>query len=158
MRELSDGQAKQYSMGKRAYVIVRAGTSTSHNGSWRRYGTVLRKHTRVVRPDRQYLGRPAGKRYTPTPNQELTYAGMDCGATCNPINSGSNLWRSARAGVNLRGSSALCCLNGSNQASTPFARPSRPRKIHDYFLQALDEGFVPAARTPEAAVESDTLD
>ena len=41
------GRAKQYlNEGKRAYVIVASSTSTSHNGSWRRYGTVLRKHTR----------------------------------------------------------------------------------------------------------------
>jgi superfamily II DNA/RNA helicase len=147
MRELSDTQAKQYLNGsKRAYVMVggrhqffpkreletlRYSIEDTYNGL---YGKI-----------RAYLGR-AGKRYSPKPGAELTYARY-------------GLWHYVRsdkqkvapytdlhhAGINLRGLIRVMLFKRFESSVEAFRKTiERLEKIHGLFLKALDEGFVPA--------------
>ncbi|HQM51176.1 MAG TPA: phospholipase D-like domain-containing protein [Candidatus Hydrogenedentes bacterium] len=163
MRELSNGQAKQYlDGGKRAYVLVagRHQYFPQRELETLRY-SVEETYKGLYDQIRQYLGRPAGKRYTPNPNEELTYARY-------------GLWRYVRAekqkakpygdlqraGVNLRGLIRVMLFKRFESSVYAFRETlKRLEKIHEYFLQAIDEGFVPAGEDAQKLLyESDALD
>ena len=163
MRELSDGQAKQYlNGGKRAYVIV----AGRHQYFPQRELETLRysieeTYKGLYDQIRQYLGRPAGKRYTPTPNQELTYARYGLWRYVQPDKQRVKPYGDLqRAGVNLRGLIRVMLFKRFESSVYAFRETlKRLERIHDYFLQALDEGFVPAGEDAQKLLyESDTLD
>ncbi len=163
MRELPDGQAKQYlNGGKRAYVIV----AGRHQYFPQRELETLRysieeTYTGLYDQIRQYLGRPAGKRYTPIPNQELTYARYGLWRYVHPDKQRVKPYRDLqRAGVNLRGLIRVLLFKRFESSVHAFRETlKRLEKTHDYFLQALDEGFVPAGQEAQKLLyKSDTLD
>ena len=163
MRELSDGQAKQYLSGdKRAYVIV----AGKHNYFPKRELETLRysiedTYEGLYDVLRAYLGRPAGKRYSPKAGQELTYARYGLWhyvkADKKKVKPYTELHR---AGVNLRGLLRVMLFKRFESSVYAFRLSlERLGKIHGHFLDALDEGFVPAgADAQKVLYESDKCD
>ena len=160
MRELSDEKAKNYLNGStRAYVMV-AGT---HQFFPKRELETLRysiedTYKGLYGKIRGYLGRPGGKKYSPKPGVELTYAryglwhyvmkGKQKSAPYTELH---------RAGINLRGLIRVMLFKRFESSVYAFWRSlERLERIHEMFLKALDHGFVPAGEDAQGLLyESD---
>ncbi len=148
MRELSDGQAKRYLNGdKRAYVLV----GGKHQFFPYRELETLRysieeTYEGLYDQIRKYLGRPGGKRYLPRPNEALTYARYGLWHYVKPNKRRIRPYRDLhRAGINLRGLIRVMLFKRFESSVYSFRKSiERLETIHKYFLEALDEGFVPA--------------
>lgn len=164
MRELSEAKAKEYLNGsKRAYVMV-AGT---HQFFPRRELETLRYsiedtyakglYTKI----RGYLGRPSGKKYTPMPGVELTYARYGLWHYVKPSMQDKGVYKELhRAGINLRGLIRVMLFKRFESSVHAFrVSLERIAHIHEMFLKALDEGFVPAGEDAQGLLyQSDKLE
>ena len=163
MRELGEEKASTYLEGsKRAYVIV----SGKHQFFPQRQLQTLRysiesTYHGLYQKIRRYLGQHAGSNYIPEPGIELTYARYGLWnyvkedkqevAPYNDLHS---------AGVNLRGLIRVMLFKRFESSVFAFRETLiRLEKIHDVFIKALDEGFVPAGKDAQRLLyESDQYD
>lgn len=154
LREMEDFEASHYLDGaRRAYVLV----AGRHQFFPRRQLETLRysieeTYSGLYQQLRAYLGKPAQAGARPRPGKELTYARY-------------GLWRYVRpdrrkvapyielqhAGFNLRGL-IRSMLFKRFESSVQAFRKTLERMIasQSRFLQALDEGFIPAGERAEA--------
>jgi len=148
MKELSDGQARQYLDGrKRAYVIVNG----KHQFFPERELETLRysiedTYAGLYEEIRQYLGRPPGKRYSPKPGVVLTYARYGLWHYVKADKKKVQPYQDLhRAGMNLRGLMRVMLFKRFESSVYAFRRSlERLESVHGLFLKTLDEGFVPA--------------
>lgn len=163
LRELADGKTRAYLTGeKKAYVMVggRHQYFPLRELETLRY-SVEDTYTGLYDQIRGYLGRPAGGRYAPEPGKELTYARYGLWNYVLPEKQKSGPYKELhRAGVNLRGLVRVMFFKRFESSVQAFRKTlERLEKIHGYFLDALDEGFVPAGEDAQRLLyESDMFD
>jgi superfamily II DNA or RNA helicase len=163
LKELSDVKARPYLSGeKRAYVMVGGGHQYFPK---RELGTLRYSiedtYSGLYDRIRRYLGGPAGERYHPKPGKELTYARYGLWNYVRPEKQKVDPYRDLhRAGVNLRGLIRVMVFKRFESSVYAFRKTlERLDKIHGYFLEALDEGFVPAGEDAQKLLyESDQYD
>ena len=149
MRELSDAKAKNYISGsKRAYVNV----AGNHQFFPRRKLETLRysiedTYKGLYAQIRSYMGRPArGGEYVPKPGKELTYARYGLWHYVKPTMQENVKYKDLhRAGINLRGLVRVMLFKRFESSVEAFRLSlKRLESIHSVFLEAMDQGFVPA--------------
>jgi superfamily II DNA or RNA helicase len=148
MRELSDNQSKAYLNGtKRAYVMV----AGKHQFFPHRKLETLRysiedTYEGLYDTLRKYLGRPAGVQYSPKPGEELTYARYGLWRYVKKAKKRVQPYQELhRAGVNLRGLMRIMLFKRIESSVYAFLQSlGRMEKVHERFLAALNEGFIPA--------------
>ncbi|MDA7522707.1 SWF/SNF helicase family protein, partial [Akkermansiaceae bacterium] len=113
------------------------------------------------------LGRPSGKKYTPMPGVELTYARYGLWHYVKPSMQDKGVYKELhRAGINLRGLIRVMLFKRFESSVQAFRISlERIERIHEMFLRALDEGFVPAGEDAQGLLyqsdkfeESDLMD
>jgi hypothetical protein len=163
LRELSDSQAQKYFNGEhKAYVMV----AGRHQYFPKRELETLRysieeTYTGLYDDLRQYLGRPAGKRLAPKPGTELTYARYGLWHYVLPGKQNVEPYRSLhRAGVNLRGLIRVMLFKRFESSVEAFRETlQRLHRIHQLFLDMLEEGIVPAGEESQRLLyESDNYE
>jgi SNF2 family DNA or RNA helicase len=163
LRDLSEIKARPYLGGeKRAYVMVggRHQYFPQRKLETLRY-SIEETYSGLYDHIRRYLGGPAGERYDPKPGQELTYARYGLWNYVLPEKQRVDPYRDLhRAGVNLRGLIRVMLFKRLESSVYAFRKTlQRLDKIHGYFLEALDEGFVPAGEDAQKLLyESDEYD
>jgi len=163
LKELSDIKARPYLGGeKKAYVMVggRHQYFPQRKLETLRY-SIEETYSGLYEHIRRYLGGPAGERYDPKPGQELTYARYGLWNYVRPEKQRADPYRDLhRAGVNLRGLIRVMLFKRFESSVYAFRKTlERLDKIHGYFLEALDEGFVPAGEDAQKLLyESDEYD
>jgi superfamily II DNA/RNA helicase len=149
MRELSDAKAKNYLSGnKRAYVKV----AGNHQFFPRRKLETLRysiedTYKGLYAQIRGYMGRPTrGDEYVPQPGKELTYARYGLWHYVKPAMRENSKYKDLhRAGINLRGLIRVMLFKRFESSVEAFRLSlKRLDRIHGVFLEAMDQGFVPA--------------
>ena len=148
LRELSDNQAKKYLVGRtKAYVMVagRHQFFPQRGLETLRY-SIEETYSGLYDQIRTYLGRPAGKRYSPKPGKELTYARYGLWHYVLKDHKKREPYRSLhRAGVNLRGLIRVMLFKRFESSVYAFHQSlTRLERIHGLFLEMLEEGVVPA--------------
>jgi superfamily II DNA or RNA helicase len=165
MRELSDEKAERYLNGsKRAYVIV----SGKHQFFPRRELETLRysiedTYKGLYAKIRAYLGKPGGKenggkQHAPKAGKELTYARYGLWHYVKPAMRDKGPYKELhRAGINLRGLIRVMLFKRFESSVYAFQKTlERLDRIHEMFLKALDDGFVPAGEEAQVLLyESD---
>jgi hypothetical protein len=163
LRELSDIKVRPYLTGeKKAYVMVagRHQYFPTRELETLRYSiedTYAGLYDRI----RRYLGRPGGEKYEPKPGQELTYARYGLWNYVLPQMQKTPVYRDLhRAGINLRGLIRVMLFKRFESSVHAFRKTlERLEKIHGYFVDALDQGFVPAGQDAQKLLyESDAYD
>jgi hypothetical protein len=163
LKEFSDVKARPYICGeKKAYVLV----GGRHQFFPKRELETLRysiedTYTGLYDRIRGYLGGPAGEHYAPRPGKELTYARYGLWHYVRPEKQKSAPYRDLqRAGINLRGLVRVMLFKRLESSVFAFRRTlERLDKIHGHFLEALDQGFVPAGQDAQKLLyESDVYD
>lgn len=164
MRELSDAKAKSYLNGsKRAYVMV-AGDHQffpTRELETLRYSIEDTYAKGLYAKIRAYLGRPTGKTYTPKPRVELTYARYGLWHYVKPSMQDKGAYKELhRAGINLRGLIRVMLFKRFESSVQAFrVSLERIAHIHEMFLKALDQGFVPAGDEAQGLLyQSDRLE
>lgn len=163
LKELSDMKASAYLSGeKKAYVMV----GGRHQYFPQRELDTLRysiedTYSGLYDQIRGYLGGPAGEKYNPVPGKALTYARYGLWNYVKPAKQKIAPYNDLqRAGVNLRGLIRAMVFKRFESSVYAFRKTlERLQKIHRYFLEALDEGFVPAGQDAQKLLyESDEYD
>ena len=163
LRELSDAKASTYLSGeKKAYVMV----GGRHQYFPQRELDTLRysidaTYSGLYDQIRGYLGGPAREKYSPNPGKALTYARYGLWNYVKPEMQQVSPYRDLqRAGVNLRGLIRAMVFKRFESSVYAFRKTlERLLKIHRHFLDALDEGFVPAGQDAQKLLyESDEYD
>jgi HKD family nuclease len=163
LREMSDSQARKYLIGNaKAYVMV----SGRHQYFPQRELETLRysiedTYAGLYEQIRKYLGRPAGKRYSPKPTEELTYARYGLWHYVLPKKKDQEPYSSLhRAGINLRGLIRVMLFKRFESSVHAFRESiKRLERIHGVFVDMLDKGFVPAGDEAQRLLyESDTYE
>jgi len=163
LRELSDAKAKRYLNGQaKAYVMV----AGRHQYFPRRELETLRysiedTYAGLYDQIRGYLGRPAGKRYTAKPGQELTYARYGLWNYVRKEARNREPYTSLhRAGVNLRGLVRVMLFKRFESSVYAFRESLRRlQRIHSVLVDSLDQGFVPAGEESQKLLyESDSYE
>ncbi|MDA7891874.1 phospholipase D-like domain-containing protein [Akkermansiaceae bacterium] len=164
MRELSEAKAKSYLNGsKRAYVMV-AGDHQffpARELETLRYSIEDTYAKGLYAKIRAYLGRPTGKTYTPKPGVELTYARYGLWHYVKPSMQDKGAYKELhRAGINLRGLIRVMLFKRFESSVQAFrVSLERIAHIHEMFLKALDQGFVPAGDEAQGLLyQSDRLE
>jgi len=163
LKELSDAKARPYLTGeKKAYVMV----GGRHQYFPQRELETLRysiedTYTGLYDRIRGYLGGPAGEEYYPKPGKALTYARYGLWNYVLPEKQKVAPYADLQsAGVNLRGLIRVMVFKRFESSVCAFRKTlERLDKIHGYFLEALDQGFVPAGQDAQKLLyESDEFD
>ncbi|MBE3142718.1 MAG: helicase [Planctomycetes bacterium] len=163
LKDLSDAKVRAYLTGeKKAYVMV----GGRHQYFPQRELETLRysiedTYTGLYDQIRGYLGGPAGEKYNPEPGRALTYARYGLWNYVKPEKQKVSPYRDLhRAGVNLRGLIRAMVFKRFESSIYAFRKTlERLDKIHSYFLEALDQGFVPAGQDAQKLLyESDVYD
>jgi superfamily II DNA or RNA helicase len=163
LKELSEAKVRAYlTAEKKAYVMV----GGRHQYFPQRELETLRysiedTYTGLYDQIRGYLGGPAGEKYNPEPGRALTYARYGLWNYVKPEKQKVPPYRDLqRAGVNLRGLIRVMVFKRFESSVYAFRRTlERLEKIHGYFLEALDQGFVPAGQDAQKLLyESDVYD
>lgn len=163
LRELSDAKVAKYLDGReRAYVMV----AGSHQFFPRRELETLRysieeTYSGLYDEIRAYLGRPSGQHYNPKPSKELTFARYGLWNYVKKEKKDVDPYRNLhRAGINLRGLIRVMLFKRFESSIYAFRESlKRLEKIHNVFLDMLDEGFVPAGEESQRLLyESDNYE
>ena len=163
LREMSDNQAKKYLGGRaKAYVMV----AGRHQFFPQRELETLRysiedTYAGLYDQIRKMLGRPGGKRYTPKPGEELTYARYGLWHYVLPTLKDKEPYRDLhRAGINLRGLIRVMLFKRFESSVYAFTESlKRLERIHGVFLDMLGRGFVPAGEEAQKLLyESDSYE
>lgn len=163
LREMSDNQAKKYLGGRaKAYVMV----AGRHQFFPQRELDTLRysiedTYAGLYDQLRKMLGRPGGKRYTPKPGEELTYARYGLWHYVLPALKDKDPYRDLhRAGINLRGLIRVMLFKRFESSVFAFKESlKRLERIHGVFLDMLGRGFVPAGEEAQKLLyESDSFE
>lgn len=163
LRELSDGQARKYLIGRaKAYVMV----AGRHQYFPQRELETLRysiedTYSGLYCKLRSCLGRPAGEKYSPKPGTELTYARYGLWHYVLPVHRKREPYASLhRAGVNLRGLIRVMLFKRFESSVHAFLESlQRLERIHGIFLDMLDKGVVPAGEGAQKLLyESDNYE
>jgi len=163
LKEFSDAKARPYLTGeKRAYVMVggRHQYFPLRGLQTLRY-SIEDTYSGLYDQIRRYLGGPAGEKYDPKPGKTLTYARYGLWNYVRPEKQKTDPYRDLhRAGVNLRGLIRVMVFKRFESSVYAFRKTlERLDKIHGYFLEALDGGFVPAGQDAQKLLyESDQYD
>jgi superfamily II DNA/RNA helicase/HKD family nuclease len=163
LREMSDNQAKKYLVGRaKAYVMVagRRQFFPQRELETLRY-SIDETYSGLYDQIRIYLGRPAGKRYSPKPGKELTYARYGLWHYVLKDHKKREPYRSLdRAGVNLRGLIRVMMFKRFESSVYAFHQSLiRLERIHGLFLDMLEKGIVPAGDEAQKLLyESDTYE
>lgn len=165
LRELSDAKIQPYLVGeKKAYVMV----AGRHQYFPKRELETLRysiedTYSGLYEEIRSCLGKPAGEKTKekPTPGKELTYARYGLWNYVKTDKQKVAPYRDLqRAGMNLRGLIRVMLFKRFESSVHAFRKTlERLGKIHGYFLESLDKGFVPAGDDAQKLLyESDVYD
>ena len=163
LKDISDGKLRPYLMGeKKSYVIV----SGRHQFFPRRELETLRysieeTYGGIYDSIRAFLGRPAKTPKEPKAGTELTYSRYGLWHYVTPERQKSGPYKELhRSGINLRGLIRVMLFKRFESSVEAFRRTlDRLDKVHGIFLQALDQGFVPAGQDAQKLMyESDALD
>ena len=133
---------------KRAYVLVAGSTSFSLSANWTPSNTASKTPIRGLYQElRGYLGKPRKTTSDPLP-PELTYARYGLWHYVKIAKQKHEPYASLhRAGANLRGLIRVLLFKRFESSVFAFQETIRRLlRIHNTFLKALDEGFVPAGR------------
>lgn len=164
LRELSDVKARPYLAGeKKAYVMV----AGRHQYFPKRELETLRysiedTYDGLYDQIRGILGRtPPGEKTVLRPGKQLTYARYGLWNYVLPEKQKTDPYKDLqRAGVNLRGLIRVMVFKRFESSVCAFRKTlERLEKIHGFFLEALDRGFVPAGQDAQKLLyESDVFD
>jgi len=163
LRELSDARVRPYlASEKKAYVMV----GGRHQYFPRRELETLRysieeTYDGLYERIRRYLGRPAGEKAEFKPGTELTYARYGLWNYVRQEKQKVDPYQELhRAGINLRGLIRVMLFKRFESSVHAFRRSlERLERIHGFFLEALDQGFVPAGEDAQRLLyESDIYD
>jgi hypothetical protein len=163
LRELSDARVRPYlASEKKAYVMV----GGRHQYFPRRELETLRysieeTYDGLYERIRRYLGRPAGEKAEFKPGTELTYARYGLWNYVRQEKQKVDPYQELhRAGINLRGLIRVMLFKRFESSVHAFRRSlERLERIHGFFLEALDQGFVPAGEEAQRLLyESDIYD
>jgi late competence protein required for DNA uptake (superfamily II DNA/RNA helicase) len=163
LRRLSDVKAADYLDGqKKAYVMV-GGTHQYFPARELETLTYSIEDTYEGLYDqiRSYLGGPQKGKYSPSPGVELTYARYGLWNYVRPEKQKVPPYKDLHgAGVNLRGLIRVMLFKRLESSVYAFRRTlERLERIHGVFLEALDQGFVPAGQAAQKLMyESDVYD
>ena len=162
LSELSDHKARDYISGnKKAYVVVDEKKNyfpKRELGTWRY--NIENAYNGLYQELRGYLGKPAGTKPRLLPGIELTYARYGLWRYVNKdmkkVKPYSEL---QRAGINLRGLIRVLLFKRLESSVHAFRETIRRLiRIHDRFLQAMDNGIIPAGeKARNILYESDNL-
>jgi len=161
LRELTDASTRPYLSGeKKAYVMV---GGRHQYFPLRELGTMRYSiedtYKGLYDQLRGYIGRPGGQQ--PEPGRELTYARYGLWNYVKPAKQQTAPYKDLqRAGYNLRGLIRVMLFKRFESSVYAFRKTlERLEKIHGYFLDALQEGFVPAGQDAQKILyESDEFD
>ena len=153
LREMSDVEVMPYLSGqKRAYILV----GGKHQYFPRRELETLRysiedTYTGLYQELRSYLGKPGAGRTRPKPGKELTYARYGLWHYVQKDKQRMRPYSELqRAGINLRGLMRAMLFKRFESSVHAFRETlGRMIRTHRMFLNALDEGFVPAGEKAE---------
>ncbi len=164
LKEMSDAKARLYLNGeKKAYVMVggRHQYFPIRELETLRY-SIEDTYSGLYEQIRKSLGGPAGEgNNNLRPGQALTYARYGLWHYVKPEKQKEVPYRDLqRAGINLRGLIRVMVFKRFESSVYAFRRTlERLEKIHRLFIEALDQGFVPAGQDAQQLLyESDEYD
>lgn len=165
LRELADVKVRPYLNGeKKAYVMVggRHQYFPTRELETLRY-SIEDTYSGLYDDIRSCLGKPSGEKGKPKakPGKELTYARYGLWNYVLPEKQKVAPYKDLhRAGVNLRGLIRVMLFKRFESSVFAFRRTlERLDKIHGYFLESLDKGFVPAGDEAQTLLyQSDMYD
>jgi superfamily II DNA or RNA helicase len=163
LRELSDVKVRPYLIGeKKAYVMVggRHQYFPTRELETLRY-SIEETYKGLYDDIRSCLGRPAGEKGKAKPGKELVYARYGLWNYVRPEKQKVAPYNDLhRAGINLRGLIRVMLFKRFESSVYAFRKSlERLDKIHGYFLESLDMGFVPAGDDAQKLLyESDVYD